>query len=1243
MILYFNKNGQLLEQLEYGAAPRVGMTTLQIFAYFEGIDLNSYGAAIIRFRRPDLEGSEYPNLFMVRCNFTYDSSVESSDYFKVANNPYGGYIFRFDTVKDDISGEIITMLDTPGIWEATIVLVNSAGGRNVVGMVKFSVAGSVSDADEEAQTLDYEVINSNISQAVSTKVDKSDTLYLRYSEDFIKQAQEGTLLKRAFLEGTDVFDQKTLSIYHIEKVEDNPDITTDEYVFATRYTSQNMLYFSGYVAEIVAPFDNNDTILDLYNAFYDVQRNFGAITYNGDKYFCIADLVGENLYSITIWNTVSVWKNNNMAGSASLGSFMVTENQHNFIFDTNADFVKYSPNQGLNDTQKANARSNIGAGTSSFSGNYSDLAGKPDNLMTTNTDQWNITGGKTFKGEVNIDAAGSLRIWSTPTENSDAATKEYVDSMVTSATQFKGTVANVSDLPASGNVAGDMYWVTAESQYYIWNGTTWSAAGGSVDLSNYYTKGESDSRFARPSITNNFLHPQKVSEYVTVYDDAFSQSHRKCVNYADDSIVQYLQNKTYNTNGDLYTLTLPFDTNGGSDRLATERYTKNSVIYINGGQNFPKTTKLEDVYQYFYDDQNQNYERIRIIRVDGYDYIANIGPHDANTANFDLISINQTYQIRYSTEYVATYPAKTSTFEDILTDPYECSFLTTKDDYAKSTWVSGNFQPLDADLTAIAGLSATSVGLLEKTGNNQWSLDNTYGFKKVLYIGETTTESLSSGDSTNPITIDGNLRYPSPGNIVLSSSQYFIWTGSTWQLLANVSKNANRTGSTNDTQNKLFIVGAKTQETAAETNSNENCYVNYNRLYSGGQKTISVFTVTSLQSTTLTNLQNLIGGTTSPYVGIMNVATKSYLVSLHYGGLTATPYTVEIIPICEETSTFKYFAKDLAPSTTLDTVMSSTYAVSYATEAWVQNQGYALLVASNTFQGNNGFYGITSFVNNDNHSMVSISKDTTVAMYFYTYNSTSQTVNTHPYTLGFENAAPSADRALQLPDESGVLATRTWVQNQGYVTPSDVVTISTSQTITGAKTFTASNTFVGNNSFNGITSFTNNNGHSMVSISKDTTVAMYFYTRNSTSQTVNTHFYSLGFENAAPSADRALQLPNESGVLATRTWVQSQGYISSVTSAMVTSALGYTPASADTKNTTGTTNKTGTKMYLVGATEQSANPQTYSNSNCYIGTDNCLYSGGTKVLTSHQSLSGYLKQSDFEYNSTTRVLKLKWL
>lgn len=61
---------------------------------------------------------------------------------------------------------------------------------------------------------------------------------------------------------------------------------------------------------------------------------------------------------------------------------------------------------------------------------------------------------------------------------------------------------------------------------------------------------------------------------------------------------------------------------------------------------------------------------------------------------------------------------------------------------------------------------------------------------------------------------------------------------------------------------------------------------------------------------------------------------------------------------------------------------------------------------------------------------------------------------------------------------------------------------------------------------------------------------------------------------------------------------------------------------SDTKNTAGSTD-TSSKIFLIGATSQAANPQTYSQDTAYVGTDGCLYSGGTKVLTAHQSLSNY--------------------
>ena len=54
---------------------------------------------------------------------------------------------------------------------------------------------------------------------------------------------------------------------------------------------------------------------------------------------------------------------------------------------------------------------------------------------------------------------------------------------------------------------------------------------------------------------------------------------------------------------------------------------------------------------------------------------------------------------------------------------------------------------------------------------------------------------------------------------------------------------------------------------------------------------------------------------------------------------------------------------------------------------------------------------------------------------------------------------------------------------------------------------------------------------------------------------------------------------------------------------------------ADTKNTAGSTNSTS-KLFIIGATSQAANPQTYSRASAYVGTDGHLYSNSKKVFTS---------------------------
>ena len=80
----------------------------------------------------------------------------------------------------------------------------------------------------------------------------------------------------------------------------------------------------------------------------------------------------------------------------------------------------------------------------------------------------------------------------------------------------------------------------------------------------------------------------------------------------------------------------------------------------------------------------------------------------------------------------------------------------------------------------------------------------------------------------------------------------------------------------------------------------------------------------------------------------------------------------------------------------------------------------------------------------------------------------------------------------------------------------------------------------------------------------------------------------------------------------------------------------------DTKNSAGTMNLVNKKLFLVGAETQATNPTTNSNANVYIGTDNCLYSNGTKVLTQHQDISGKADKATtvtyVNYDSTNKKI-----
>lgn len=94
-----------------------------------------------------------------------------------------------------------------------------------------------------------------------------------------------------------------------------------------------------------------------------------------------------------------------------------------------------------------------------------------------------------------------------------------------------------------------------------------------------------------------------------------------------------------------------------------------------------------------------------------------------------------------------------------------------------------------------------------------------------------------------------------------------------------------------------------------------------------------------------------------------------------------------------------------------------------------------------------------------------------------------------------------------------------------------------------------------------------------------------------------------------------------------------------------TNDVGFITSYVDTKNTAGSTN-TSSKIFLIGATSQAANPQTYSHDTAYVGTDGYLYSGGAKVLTAHQTIynltlqAGTFSAATFDPNGANKTVNI---
>ena len=61
-------------------------------------------------------------------------------------------------------------------------------------------------------------------------------------------------------------------------------------------------------------------------------------------------------------------------------------------------------------------------------------------------------------------------------------TKTEIDSKLTTAMHYKGSVSTYAELPSTGNAVGDFYNITATGANYAWTGTGWDETGQIIDI-----------------------------------------------------------------------------------------------------------------------------------------------------------------------------------------------------------------------------------------------------------------------------------------------------------------------------------------------------------------------------------------------------------------------------------------------------------------------------------------------------------------------------------------------------------------------------------------------------------------------------------------------------------------------------------------------------------------------------------------------------------------------------------------
>ena len=137
--------------------------------------------------------------------------------------------------------------------------------------------------------------------------------------------------------------------------------------------------------------------------------------------------------------------------------------------------------------QKADFNANALEKTGDFNTNAGDKTDAFDSHVTSKTTDFDSHVDDEFN-----ELTGSFYT------KSQTYSKDEVDGLISSTYHYKGSVTDYSYLPSSGQQVGDVYNLENAGGGYnagdnvAWTGTDWDKLAGTVDLSNYYTKGQVD-------------------------------------------------------------------------------------------------------------------------------------------------------------------------------------------------------------------------------------------------------------------------------------------------------------------------------------------------------------------------------------------------------------------------------------------------------------------------------------------------------------------------------------------------------------------------------------------------------------------------------------------------------------------------------------------------------------------------------------------------------------------------------